>query len=352
MSAFWKNILLIIGATVGAGIFSLPQLLNKIGIVWFIVFLLGFSYLTYRLNWFYFRVIKSVKGNHQFSGYVERVLGTKWGRAASFVHLFSTYGALIAFVLIGGEFLGKALGITDQLGSQLFFVLAMVFILTSGKKSENIDVLFSLIKGVMFLIIAFLCFSSFGLLSSISIVPITIPFESMGAFIFALSGFSIIPELHKEKDEGKSIFTAQLAILLIYVIFTLAVSPYWQGSDFAFSNPVISRIFSVTGFISVFTAYLLLSWVGKDIYREDLKVKERFAIGLISVVPFLAIVIQFGSFLSVLSLTGGVFLAATGILICWMYSTVHPGKNRVELAVIQLVFLSVMIFEIVSFIRQ
>jgi ABC-type sugar transport system permease subunit len=91
--------------------------------------------------------------------------------------------------------------------------------------------------------------------------------------------------------------------------------------------------------------------VGKDIYREDLKVKERTAIGLISFVPFLAIIFQFGSFLSILSLTGGVFLAATGLIICWMYSAVHPGKNRVELAVIHVIFIAVMVFEIASFLK-
>lgn len=348
MSSFWKNILLILGTTVGAGIFSLPQILHKVGLVWFIVFLFLFAYVMYRVNWYYFQVIKKVKGDHQLSGYVDKVINRRIGAVAVILHLLSTYGALIAFILIGGEFLGKTLAVSPQIGSCIFFAVSIGVMLLSGKKAESMDVLFSLLKGGMFMIIVWLFLANAREWEAIPAASFVIPAETIGAFIFAFTGFSIIPELHKEKDEGKSIATAQIIILLIYFLFTIAAIPFIRGEDYIFASPIMEKIFSLTGFISVFTAYLLAHMVGKDILTEDIKLNSRLAFILMAFVPFFFVIFQIGSFLTILSITGGVFLAGTGLLICWMYLKLFPKSAGWELRVIQLLLVVTIIYEVLS----
>lgn len=358
MSYLWRNVLLILGSTVGAGIFSLPQILHSIGLFWFSVFLIVVGFVMYRVNWFYFTVIREVKGKHQFSGYVEKVLGHRLSNVAVILHLFSTYGALIAFVLIGGEFLAAALGLTTQLGIQIFYIFALLIMFLSRNKSENVDEFFTMVKAGMFVIIVFLCLQNThsmeswtGLLGgAIGVEP-----EAVGAFVFALTGFSIIPELHKsagkkgKRNDRKSLLYAQLIIMAIYFMVTIALYPFWEGTAYAFANPFVEKLFSFTGFVSVFTAYLLLTWVAKDLYVCDLKVNNRLAMGLVLVVPLIFIFFQLGTFLTLLSFTGGVFLAGTGVLICWMYRAMFPEKHILEGYIIQFLLFITMGFEIYNF---
>ncbi|MCX7996619.1 MAG: hypothetical protein N2691_02545 [Patescibacteria group bacterium] len=348
MSPSWRNILLITGATVGAGIFSLPHALRETGVVPFLVLLALAGYICFRLNYFLMAVIREVTGTHQLSGYIEKVLGAGWGRISLFLHIFSTFGALIAYTIIGGTFLGTFFGIPQSLGSQLFFLLAGSVIFFAGKKIASFDMLFSVVKFIMFILVV-IAAMSLPASNHFEAIPAfeSFPLKYIGVFLFASAGFTIIPELIREKGKrSHSLLTAQVLITVLYLVFGVALYGFVNGSGYLFPTPTATAVFTITGFVSVFTAYLILAWVCKDTLEEDLRLNTKLATGLTIGVPFLAVVSQFGTFIGVLGFTGGVFLSGTGILLCRSYRVLYPDKYVYENYFVQLFLGATIVLEL------
>lgn len=342
-----KNILLVVGTTVGAGIFSLPLVFKQTGLLPFFILLIVLAYVTLRINIYFAQITHSVKGEHQLPGYVSTVLGKRLGVAAIVLHLFSTYGALIAFASIGGTFLSQLIGIPVHIGMMLFFIAATVLLFQDGKKMESLDELFAAGKGILFVLLVLFAFLFFPY-QSYNPGPVvgTNPYLAYGLILFSLTGFSIIPELHPDKQYKKTLWIAQFLIVLLYIVFAVALSPYAIADSFRFKNQALSIFVNLTGFISVFTTYLMLSMVTKDVYMKDIKMNQKGALGFTAVVPFVAILLNYDGFLKVLSLTGGIFLGSIGLLICFMHQTVYPDKNRIERFLIQILFVGGVIFEL------
>jgi amino acid permease len=342
-----KNILLIVGTTVGAGIFSLPLVFKQTGLLPFFLLLIILAFVTLRLNIYFAEITHSIKQKHQLPGYVSIVLSKKMGVFSILLHLFSTYGALIAFASIGGTFLSHLLGTRPEIGRMLFFAIATGLLLFSGSKMEKLDEVFAAGKGILFallIVVAFL-FYPFSKYHQAPLIG-TSPYLAYGLILFSLTGFSIIPELHPEKQYKKTIWMAQFLIVLLYLIFTVALSPYVIGGAFQFANPLMAAFVNVTGLVSVFTTYLLLSLVTKDVYRKDIKMNEKGAFGFTAGIPFLAIFFHVDGFMKMLSLTGGIFLGGIGLFICEMHQSIYPEKNKIERILIQLLLVSGVILEL------
>ena len=95
----------LVGTIIGVGIFGIPFVISKSG------FLIGLSWLillgavSILINLSYGEIILRTKGIHRLTGYAEKYLGL-WGkRLAAISLLFGFYGALLAYIIIGGEFL-------------------------------------------------------------------------------------------------------------------------------------------------------------------------------------------------------------------------------------------------------
>jgi hypothetical protein len=170
----------------------------------------------------------------------------------------------------------------------IFYIAATVLFFTAGKKLERLDELFAAGKGLLFgllIVLAFLFFP-FEKYNPGPLVG-SYPHLAYGLILFSLTGFSIIPELHPDKQYRKTIWIAQFLIVLLYVVFAVALSPYVFGDSFKFKDPALGVFVNLTGFISVFTTYLLLSMITKDVYKEDIKMNDKGALGFTAVVPFI-----------------------------------------------------------------
>ncbi|MCR4326219.1 MAG: hypothetical protein NUV52_01020, partial [Candidatus Roizmanbacteria bacterium] len=80
------------------------------------------------------------------------------------------------------------------------------------------------------------------------------------------------------------------------------------------------------------------SWVGYDLFTKDLGFKPFHAKLLIIAIPLLLFVMGISQFSLIVGVTGGVFLAAIGMLIMEMYHTVFPARHTVAVRFLQGVF--------------
>ena len=342
------NILLLLGTIIGAGMFSLPLALKNIGILPFSLLLLFLTIALGIVNFYYFKVVQKVNKQHQLPGYAGLVLGKRAGFITSLLQLFSTFGALLAYLIIGGDFLRHILPVSAFQGSLFFFGLVFYLLLFTGKLLEKFDAFFTYIK-VLILSLVIL-----GVLWKLDLQTVPIAhldgrsLLAYGSVLFALTGFSIVPRLLKTTHVKGEIFKAQLVATVVYGLFALGLVRFLQGEAFVFYNPYLNFAFNLAGFFSVLTPYLMLSWVAYDVFDKDLHFSKPDAIKLTLAVPVFFFLMGVKSFMTVISVTGGVFLALMAVVILEMYKKLFPHSTKLLILVLELVFILGAVAEIVS----
>lgn len=351
MSNQHKNLFLIIGTVIGAGIFSLPFALKSAGTIPFLLLVVLIGYLLVKVNFFYREIVESTEERHQLAGYARNILGLRASQIAVFLLLFSTYGACLAYLILGGDFLAGIVPIRPLMGSLIFFVVAAAVLLFSGRTIEAWDVVFTIIKSVLLIFIIGLSVGHL-LYNKIDLtVPFvgSNPFLGYGTILFALSGFSIVPELKKDEKLRLTMYSAQFLIIVLYILFAFANAPLLAGSVISFPFTIQKILLNITGVFAVLTPYLMLSWVGYDLLNKDMGLDRRSSLVVTTLLPLLLFLLGLQNFSKIIGLTGGVFLGGIAILIAIMYEKLRPGRDTLLVKIIQGVFFMGMVAEIVVF---
>lgn len=291
-----QNFLLLTGTIVGAGIFSLPYVMQKLNFLYPILLFI-FTLISILLTLLYLRLIRTIKEKHQLPGFISHILGKNWGKLSSFLLLFSTGGALLAYLILGGQFINNIW--------LFYFFVGIIYLLKPKVMEKWSD---SLTAALIFALI---------LLVALNLKPIkfTVPsfslrsvFEGYGAILFSLTGFSIIPELnYNDKKIVFSIFATYFVVFILYLLFAV------------FVNPDRSILFSLVGFLAITTSYLPLSLVFEDCLKRDLQVAKTPAKTITVLLPVIMYLFGFHNFLSILSFTGAVFIGGLALLIIFSY---------------------------------
>lgn len=301
------NLLLLVGTIIGAGIFSLPYVFQNLH--WYYLPLLLFlTIISIFLSLFYLSIIKRVGKKHQLPGYLTIVLGKNWGRLSSFLLLFSTGGALLGYLILGGRFINN---------TAIFYLVAASGYLFNPKLVEEWSDFLTglLIIGLLGLILK--------TIHPFKLKPTTIEtslvLEGYGTLLFSLTGFSIIPELDdKDKKIYSSIIIAYTIVFLLYLAFAVFVSPDH------------SLLLSLIGFLAIITSYLPLSLVFEDVLSKDLLLSKKTAKLLTLILPISLYLLGFHNFLSIFSFTGAVFIGSLSLLILFAYTKIKPKRSLIE----------------------
>ncbi len=159
-------------------------------------------------------------------------------------------------------------------------------------------------------------------LSNISYVEPSNFFFPFGVTLFALMGFSCIPELRmeikgSEKLLKKAIFIGALIPIIVYIIFSFSFVSVLGKEVSEVATLSFGRTVYVLGIFTMLTSYFVLSFVLRDIFIYDLK-KKKIKFWFVSFVPlilYLAVsFFDFASFISVLAIAGIISGGLTGSL--------------------------------------
>jgi len=338
-----RNFLIIIGAAVGAGIFALPPTLVNTGYVPFALLLVGIAIAMGWVNYGYYQVVARSTSRHQLPGYVLRTLGSRWSVVASVLLLGSTVGALLAYLSLGGQFIDNLINTPSPLGTGIFFIAIAVPFLAMGRSLELWDYVFSTLKIVLYVVliivgIAVIIPGNPSLATSREAYAPYILY-GFGPILFSLTAFSIVPEL-KRTPQGvsKTIAYAQISMSVLYLLFALLFAGVILGDGFITINGWLRRLLDGVGLISVYTPSLMFSWVGYDLFTKDLGFKPFHAKLMIIAIPLLLFVMGMSQFSLIIGVTGGIFLAAIGMLIMEMYHVVFPVKHALAVRLLQSIF--------------
>ena len=310
----WVTAFTMAGAVIGAGVLGLPYVFAQsgflIGIFWiiFLGVILTFSKLCLG------EVALRTKGKHQLPGYAQKYLG-KWGkRAMYFAMFFGIYAALVAYLIGEGQSLSKFFtgGLEYSLLFGFGFWLIMSFLLHGGLKNlKRIETwgvfgILAIVFGLFFWLLPDIS------LSNVSYIEPSNFFFPFGITLFALMGFSCIPEMRMEIKGSEKLFKKAILIgtlipIAVYIIFSFTFVGVLGKSVSEVATLSFGKITYLLGIFTMLTSYFLSSFVLKDIFIYDLK-KKKIQFWFVSLVPlilyFTISYFHFASFTSVLAIAG------------------------------------------------
>ncbi len=336
-----RAIAVLVGTTIGAGIYALPYAVSKVGFAAGILYIIIIGLLVLLLNLIYGEVILATPGNHQLTGYGKIYFGKRGKLLATGALFIGLYGAMFAYLIKVGEFISLVSNQPHQLlFSLIFYFFAATIIFFGLKTVSKAEVI---LESLVLLFIFFLALVGLPHLQifNFQLSPLRSAegglrwgqtlntlFFPYGVILFAFTGFSAIPEMKEilqsqPEKLKKSIFIGTFIPILIYLLFTAVIVGICGakttedaiGSLFIFMPNWIARLGAFLGMLTMSSSFLALGFVLTEVWHRDFRFpkKEAFLLALLpSLILFLS---GLGNFIQVLEYTGAITGGLSGILI-------------------------------------
>lgn len=336
MKKFFYALAVLSGTIIGVGLFGLPYVASKAGFWTLILYFLVLGSIVCFLHLLFSEVCLRTKKKQRLPGYAEKYLG-KWGKGISFFSvIFSLYGALLAYIIVGGKFLhtlfSSWLGGGALWYSIAFFILGALFIFFGIRSIAPFE--FWMLGLFFVILILFFVFGSpqieiqnltgTGKLSSL--------FLPYGVVLFSLWGIALVPELEdilgkKKKLMRKVCISGVWLAVLTYILFVILILGVCGSSTTkealagleAFLGKRVVAFGLAFGVLTCFTSFLTLGLTLKKVFWYDFKIPKNTSFVLACFIPLLAYILGLSDFIKVISMTGGVMLATNGILVILMH---------------------------------
>src|SRR3989338_3782563 len=251
------------GTIIGVGMFGIPYVAMKAGVLPVIFYLAIFGAVSILIHAMYMEIVLRTKENHRLAGYSEIYLGNKWKWITLIQTVIFLWGSLLIYTIIGGQFLNiifePFFGNTTLISSLAFFAIASFVVIRGIRTIGKIEVIFTII-----IVIAVILFFARSLLLgniinlsqfiAIDWKNIILPY---GVVLFAMSGLSIIPSLKNEVETnialGQKLYFGKIILIgtaipaFVYLLF----------------------MFSIIGIFAMFTSFIALGNELKRTFLED-----------------------------------------------------------------------------------
>lgn len=330
---------------VGVGVFGIPFSFAKAGFWIGFLFLIGTGLATLLLNFIYGEIVLRTHQPHQVVGYVQLYLGNTWKRVIFFSSILTTYAALLAYIIIAGEFLPNVLSSVFYSSpgsfSIWFFTVVSILVLSGIKTVARVELGLSL----LFIIVIALIFG-FGIgdinFSNYSLTNLDFWFFPYGVLLFAFSGLPAIPIQRQilnnnENHFKKSVITAMFVTGALYFVFgftVLGISGEATTPDAI--NGLIEHIggqvvflSSLFGVLAVSTSYLMLGTALLEIFHLDYGFNRKISWLLVIIPPFTLFLGGLRNFIDVISLAGAVGIGLEAFVLVFVYIKAKSLGDRV-----------------------
>ena len=133
------SVAILAGSIIGAGIFSLPYIGAQSGtsVILFYLFFLGLFSLIIHLM--VAEIALKSPDNKRLPGFAKLHLGKKGEKVAFFSSIFGIIGTILAYLIIGGDFLSQLLNIDSFSATLIYFVFGVILILFGIKIISKIE---------------------------------------------------------------------------------------------------------------------------------------------------------------------------------------------------------------------
>jgi len=341
---FLYSVAALIGSIVGVGIFGIPFAFAKAGFWVGLVFLIVLGLITLLIDLLYGEVVLRTNSQHQLAGYTGLYLGQVFKKIIFFSAAFTSYVALLAYIIISGELLVNVFSFwqfNPDTYSYVFYLFFSILILFGIKRISWLELtLTALFIGVI--VIVFI--SGFGKINSANfqITNSYYWFLPYGIVLFAFAGLSGVPIqreilIGQEKLLKKSIIWAMIIVSLLYFVFALTVvgisgettTPDAIKGLYEFLGDKIIFLGSLFGVLAVGTSYLMLGTALSEIFQYDYAIKRGISWALVVIPPMIFFSGGIRTFIDIIGLAGAVALALEMAVLVLVYMKAKKHGTRI-----------------------
>ncbi len=341
---FFYATAILVGTMVGVGVFGVPFSFAKAGFGVGFLFLLLTGFLTLVIDAMFGEVVLRTQEKHQTVGYAGLYLGPVWKGIMFFAMVLSIYAAMLAYVIIAGDFLSNILSaffyLSSTAYSYFFAVVLSLLLLFNLKRISRVELFLT----VVFVAVVFIIFG-FGVskvnFDNLQNINYEFWFLPYGILLFAFAGMSAIP-LQREILRGeehqfrRSILYAVLLVGVLYTVFAFTVvgvsgditSPDAVTGLFDFLGNKIVVLGSILGVLAVGTSFLMLGEALKEVFRWDYGLKKGLPWLFTVVPPFILFMVGLRTFIDVISLAGSLAIGLILIVLIFIYIAAKSKGDR------------------------
>lgn len=332
-----------VGTVMGVGLFGLPYVGAQSGFFILTLYILVGGTLAIIINRMYASVATGTDGLHRLPGYASIYLGS-WGKPVAFVvKSLAIYGALLGYLIIGGQFLANLFGGPTIIYTFIFFI-AGAFLVWQGAKSVGPVEIIMLF--IFFAIVFLLFIKGVGKIEVTNLQTVTGKnfFVPYGIVLFSMWGASIVPEIKDQlagnlKRVSKVIVWGLIICAAVYIAFSALVigisgsettTDAISGLEGNFGQTIL-MIGYVLGIITTFTSFIALGMTVQKLFWYDYKIPKFYAWALANFIPLGLFIIGFQNFIEVVGITGAVMLGLDGILVTLVFLSMKRKQQSVRL---------------------
>ncbi len=334
---YLKGIGLLSGMIFGAGVFALPFAIVKAGLFWGVFHFLLALVLMVFFHFLYGEIAIFSGQNCRFPGYAEKFLGSKAKWLAFLITIFTDYGSLLVYGILGGIFLSNFFSLSPFILSLIFLIGGGLLIFSHFEKIASLNFILTLALAGL---VVFLFFNALPRIQTgnfffhdffrqISGKDWFLPY---GIWIFALAGFSALPEVRDIignspiKTFNRIILASLILCAILYLIFVFTVigvsGPNTTEDSLAGLKNILGQTGilagSILGFLAVFTSFVALGADLKNIFHYDFHLKKWLAWLCVATPPIILFLLGLKNFIGILGIIGAIGLGFFGILIILM----------------------------------
>ncbi len=325
-----------IGSIVGVGVFGLPYAFAQTGLAIGLLELLLIGALLVALQLMFAEVVIQGDGDHRLVGYVRQFLGERFGSIAMLAMACSVWGAMTAYMIVGGKFFSYLLSPLFG-GSEstyaIFVAIIAGFLIYRGlgfaSKLETVIVI-TLIFLFIFIILASLPHIQIANLLIYRPENVFVPY---GVILFSMAGLGVVPEMRDilgEKHErklGHAILIGMSVIVLLYIAFATVIFGVTglQTTQAAFDGllPVLGTtaelVASVLGALTILSIFMIVGIQLKHTFVYDYHVSKKTAWFAVMIVPVVLYLLGVRELIGLIGFVGSVFTGILGIFTVMTY---------------------------------
>jgi tyrosine-specific transport protein len=334
----------LVGMIIGAGIFGIPYAVAQAGFFTGVFYLLLIGAAVVLVHLFYGEVVLRTNQPHRLVGYAGKYLGRRAKKIATLTVLFEYYGSLLAYLILGGDFLmiifGSWLGGSKNLWAVIFFIVGAGLILY-GVRSLAKNELF--LVGLLLLTLSILLVigSPWVDLDNLKGFNLKNSFLPYGVILFSLAGSVAIPEVRnimkgQERKMKKAIIWGTVIPIIFYLFFALVIvgvtglctSEDAIGSLASLLGNKVVMLGAVFGILAILTSFLVLGHGLEEIFHDDFRLNKKVSLALALLVPLAAYLLGLRSFVLIIGIVGALVSGLDGILTILIYFKAKKMGDR------------------------
>lgn len=342
---FFFAISILLGTIVGAGIFGIPHVIARSGIIpgFFYLLILGGAFLLIHL--FFGEIVLRTKEKYRLVGYAQKYLGN-WGRILITIStILGLTGALLAYIILSGDFLKiifSFLNLPSFYFSLMFWAILSYFIFRGIKLIAPAELFMNIV--FFFIIFLIFCFALPKLnLQNFSLINFEHIFLPYGVILFSLVGWMAIPiisetfkGLEVKKNLKKVIILAILIVIFLYFLFALAVigvsgkntTPEVFQGLLPYLGQKIVIFGALLGILAIVTSFLILGNYFKNTLFYDYKIPRGISASIACGLPFILFLIGFREFIEVSGFVGTMIGVIEGGAIVLIFKKAKTMSDR------------------------